>query len=438
MSAILMVFSEYDMSTSKMPPKFPEILKSLGNRRMGVMLMLGFASGLPLALTGGTLQAWLATASIDIKTIAIFSLVGLPYTLKFIWAPIMDRFVPPCFGRRRGWILITQGLLIGLVITMAYSPPEQAILFVGTLAVMIAFCSASQDIAIDAYRADLLQPEERGFGAALSVAGYRIAMLVSGGLALIVADQLGWEFTYTLMAILLLAGVVTAVAGPEPACQPETPATLQQAVIQPFREFLARPRSVWIIIFIILYKAGDALAGTLTTAFLIRGLDFSLTDVGIINKWLGLAALLLGAMAGGTMMVRFGLYKCLLWFGLLQALTNLGFMLLALAGKNYAGMMIVIAMENLAGGMGTAVFVALLIALCDHRYTATQYALLSALSAIARVFAGPPSGVLVELLGWAQFFLITFIAAIPGLLLLLWLRETIEHYHNDQVAISGS
>ena len=415
-----------------------EYLSCLANRRMGVMLMLGFASGLPLALTGGTLQAWLATASIDIKTIAIFSLVGLPYTLKFLWAPIMDRFVPPHFGRRRGWILITQGLLIGLVITMAYSPPEQAILFVGTLALMIAFCSASQDIAIDAYRADVLQPEERGFGVALSVAGYRIAMLVSGGLALIIADQLGWEFTYTLMAILLLAGVVTAVAGPEPACQAKAPATLQQAVIQPFREFLARPRFVWILIFIVLYKTGDAMAGTLTTAFLIRGLDFSLTEVGIINKWLGLAALLLGAMAGGTMMVRFGLYKCLLWFGLLQALTNLGFMLLALAGKNYIGMMIVIAMENLAGGMGTAVFVALLIALCDHRYTATQYALLSALSAISRVFAGPPSGVLVELLGWAQFFLITFFAAIPGVLLLIWLRETIEHYHKDQFVTSGS
>lgn len=400
------------------------------------MLILGFASGLPLALTGGTLQAWLATTSIDIKTIAIFSLVGLPYTLKFIWAPIMDRFVPPFFGRRRGWILITQGLLIGLITALAYSPPEQAIMVVGVLALMIAFCSASQDIAIDAYRADVLQPEERGFGAALSVAGYRIAMLISGGLALIVADQLGWEFTYTLMGILLLVGVATTIVGPEPAWQPEAPASLKQAVIHPFREFLTRPHAVWILIFIILYKLGDAFAGTLTTAFLIRGLDFSLTDVGIINKWLGLAALLVGAIAGGAMMVRFGLYKCLLWFGLLQALTNLGFMLLALVGKSYVGMIIVIAMENLAGGMGTAVFVALLIALCDHRFTATQYALLSALSAIGRVFVGPPSGVLVDIFGWAEFFFITFIAAVPGLLLLVWLRETIEHYHKGQFATS--
>jgi MFS transporter, PAT family, beta-lactamase induction signal transducer AmpG len=407
-----------------------ETIKALSNRRMAVMLLLGFSSGLPLALTGGTLQAWLATTSIDIKTIAIFSLVGLPYTLKFIWAPIMDRFVPPLLGRRRGWILITQGLLVGLIYTMASSNPEDAIFLVGLLALTIAFCSASQDIAIDAYRADVLKPEERGFGSALSVAGYRMAMLVSGGLALIFADYLGWQITYYIMATLIIIGIITTIRGPEPTWQAEPPKSLQDAVVAPFKEFISRQNFIWILVLIVLYKLGDAFAGTLTTAFLLRGLEFSLTEVGVVNKWLGLLASIGGGLLGGGLMLRYGLYKCLLWFGVLQALTNLGFMFLAIIGKSYIGMVTVIAMEQIAGGMGTATFVALLIALCDHRYTATQFALFSALSAVGRVFIGPPAGVLVDSFGWTNFFLVTFFVALPGLVLLVYLRKTIEQYHS--------
>ena len=397
-----------------------------GNSRLGVMLTLGFASGLPLALSGSTLQAWLASTSVDISTIGLFSLVGLPYTLKFLWSPVMDRFVPPFLGRRRGWMLVTQLLLMLLIAGAGLVSPEHALVVLGMIALGIAFASASQDIAVDAYRTDLLHAEERGLGAALSVAGYRVAMLVSGGLALIIADHAGWHATYWLLSLLLLAGVATSVFGPEPTWQPAPPRNMEQAVLKPFREFLSRERALVLLVFIVLYKLGDAFAGTLTTAFLLRGLGFSLTDVGVINKWMGLSATIVGGLGGGALMFRYGLYRCLLWFGILQALTNLGFMLLAAAGQSYIGMVLVIAAENLAGGMGTAAFVALLIALCDHRYSATQFALLSALSAVGRVFIGPPAGLLVEAAGWTHFFLVTFVVALPGLALLIVLRPVIE------------
>ena len=398
------------------------------NQRTMVVLFLGFSSGLPLALTGGTLQAWLTTSGVDTATIAAFSLVGLPYVLKFLWAPVMDRFVPPLLGRRRGWMILTQILLLCFLILMAGLRPGQSAMLVGTLAVVVAFCSASQDIAVDAYRADLLRPAERGFGAAMSVAGYRFAMLVSGGLALIIADHAGWSLTYGVMAALMSVGIVSAALGPEPAQPASPPASLVKAAVDPFRDFLTRKRAAYLLALIILYKLGDAFAGTLTTTFLIRALEFSLTDVGVVNKWLGVAATLVGGLAGGALMLRFGLFRCLLGFGVLQAVTNLGFMALALAGHNYLGMVSVIVLENLAGGMGTAVFVALLMSLCDHRYTATQFALLSAVASLGRVLIGPPAGMLVEAVGWAPFFLASFVVALPGLGMLVFLRPDVQEY----------
>ena len=409
-------------------PNSPAPSSTLVNRRTAVVLLLGFSSGLPLALTGGTLQAWLTTSGVDTATIAAFSLVGLPYVLKFIWAPFMDRFVPPLLGRRRGWMLMTQSLLMGLLFVMAYSEPRNSVATIGALALGIAFLSASQDIAIDAYRADLLQPSERGFGAATSVAGYRVAMLVSGGLALILADHAGWPVTYSLMAVLVSIGMVSAVLGPEPAQSVTPPASLVLAAVDPFLNFLRRDRAVWLLALVFLYKLGDAFAGTLTTTFLIRAMEFSLTDVGIVNKWLGVAATLAGGLAGGALMLRHGLFKCLLLFGALQALTNLGFMALAIAGRSYAGMVGAVVLENLAGGMGTAVFVALLMSLCDHRYTATQFALLSAVAALGRVIIGPPAGMLVDSVGWAWFFLVSFLVALPGLGILLFLRAEVQEY----------
>lgn len=411
--------------------KFTPYLEVFRNRRVAAVLLLGFASGLPLALTSGTLQAWMAVEGVDIKTIAVFSLVGLPYTLKFLWSPFMDRFVPPLLGRRRGWMALIQFVLILAIAVMGGLSPVDAPLALAAMAMVVAFASASQDIVVDAYRADVLKEKERGVGAAVSVLGYRIAMLVSGALALILSDQIGWAHTYWLMAGLMLIGIAATLFGPEPGDAVIPPRTLAEAVSGPLRDFFSRPGALALLGLIVLYKLGDAFAGTLTTAFLIRGADFSATDVGTINKGFGLVATIVGALWGGAWMVKLGLYRSLLLFGVLQALSNLGFMLLAAAGKNYPLMIFAVGFENLAGGMGTAAFVAFLMALCSRRFSATQYALLSAFAAIGRVFVGPPSGLAVEALGWTSFFFVTFLTALPGLALLWWLRAEVAALERD-------
>ena len=400
------------------------------NPRMLAVLFLGFSSGLPLALSGGTLQAWLADVDVDIEAIGWFTLAGLPYTVKFLWAPLMDRFVPLPLGRRRGWMFATQIALLIAIITMAFMTPESDLKLMGMIAFFIAFFSASQDIAFDAYRTDILHARERGLGAAVSVAGYRVAMLLSGAGALIVAGYVGWKTAYLLMGALMLVGMTTSFLCFQPDDE-SRPASLQAAIVEPFMEFMTRPSAIVLLILIVLYKLGDAFAGTLTTAFLIKALEFSTAEVGVVNKGFGLAATLLGAFLGGAIMMRLGLFRSLLWFGVLQAFTNLGFMLLSILGKSYAGMVVVIGLENLCGGMGTAAFVALLMALCNHRYTATQFALLSALSAVGRVFVGPPSGLLVAETGWTAFFFITFLVAIPGIILLIVLKTRLLQYDID-------
>lgn len=397
----------------------------LTNPRVAAMLALGFASGLPLALSGGTLQAWLATADVDIKTIGVFSLVGLPYTIKFLWAPIMDRYVPPWFGRRRGWLLLTQFAVLTGLAFMATLSPGDAVMALGAAALWIAFFSASQDIVFDAYRTDVLRPPERGLGAAVSVLGYRVAMLVSGALALILADQVGWQLTYRLMAAVMALMMLVTLISPEPEGDNVGPRSLKEAVVAPLSEFLSRPGALALLALIVLYKFGDAFAGTLTTAFLIKGAGFTPTDVGAINKGMGVLATLAGALVGGSLMVRMGLVRALLLFGVLQAVTNLLFVGLAVTGKNYPLMVAAIAGENLAGGMGTVAFVALLMALCDHRYTATQYALFTAFASMARVFIGPPSGLVVDAVGWANFFSMTFLLAWPGIWLVWRMRAVV-------------
>ena len=401
-------------------------LEVFRSRRIAVLLLLGFASGLPLALTSGTLQAWMAVEGVDITTIGLFTLVGLPYTWKFLWAPLMDRYVPPWLGRRRGWIVATQLLLMAGIAAMGGLSPSSAPLALAALALFVAFSSASQDIVFDAYRTDLLRERERGPGAAVSVLGYRLAMLVSGALALILADHIGWQETYGLMAGLMMVGVAATFWGPEPDGEIRAPRSLREAVAEPLREFFSRHGAVWLLALIVLYKIGDAFAGSLTTAFLIRGAGFSPTDVGAINKGMGLAATIIGALFGGALMVKLRLYRALMLFGVLQAVSNLTFMWLATAGKSYAIMVLAVGFENLAGGMGTAAFVALLMALCNHRYTATQYALLSALAAVGRVYVGPASGYVVEAVGWPSFFFVTFLAALPGLVLLRAMRATVD------------
>jgi PAT family beta-lactamase induction signal transducer AmpG len=394
-------------------------------RRLAVMPFLGFASGLPLALTGSSLQSWLTVAGVNVQDIGLFNLVRWPYVLKFLWAPLLDRFALPFLGRRRGWIVAMQVLLMAAIAWMAWQSPSRHLVVIGVLAMLVAFLSASQDIAIDAFRTDVLTPKERGPGAALAVSGYRVAMLASGGAALILADRFGWHWTYMLVAGLMLVGLVATLAAPEPAQPTSVPRSLEAAIVEPFRALLARDRALWFLSLVVLYKLGDAFAGALTTTFLIKALGFTQTEVGVINKGLGFAAAIGGTLTGGALIVRMGLYRSLLWFGGLQALTNLGFYALALAGKNDAGMAAVIVLENLAGGMGTSALVTLLMSLCDHRYTAAQYALLSALAAVAGIILGATAGYVVEATGWAHYFLITFVAGLPALVLLVKLRREI-------------
>jgi len=403
-----------------MPSPYVEVFRS---PRIAAILVLGFSSGLPLALTGSTLQAWLTVSEVDIQTIAWFSWIGVPYLLKFAWSPLMDRFVPPFLGRRRGWMVLTQLALMAAIAAMTLAPPSQSIVLLGALALAVAFASASQDIVVDAYKTDVLRARERGMGAAVGVFGYRIAMLASGGLALILADQIGWRPVYLLMAALMGVGLATSLLAPEPDAPAAPPRSLAAAVIQPLSDLFSRSGALSLLALVMLYKFGDALAGTLTTAFLIRGVGFSPTDVGVVNKFLGLAALLVGALAGGVALARMSLYRALLLFGVLQAISNLSFAWLAWAGKSYPLLVFAVAFENLASGMGTAAFVAFAMALCNASFSATQYALISAIASLGRVLFGPLTGALVIAIGWADYFVVTFVAALPGLWLVWRMRD---------------
>ena len=501
--------------------------------RLLIVTVLGFASGLPLALTGQAMQAWLTVEGIDLATIGFLSLVGLPYTFKFLWAPLMDRFDLPWLGRRRGWLVLTQLLLAGVLLALAATSPTETIRVFALLAVALAFVSASQDVVIDAYRTDLLPAAERGMGASLTVMGYRLAMILSGGIALIwtdaanVAAGSGWSWpeVYRLMAglmvaaallsALLLPRLATPAAAPTPARRDiigflavlaavavgvvltdrfggavaqvliapllqgsAMPALLQQrwvdlgalmlgiAFTLPLAAWAARrarfetllgglasyfsqPGAAAFLLFIVLYKLGDAFAGSLMTPFLLKSMAYTSAEVGVVNKVLGLWLTIGGALLGGVLMLKIGLWRALMLFGLLQLLSNLGFWWLAVNGKGVlagttlrafdwgfvklatptpvdGGLLMAVAFENISGGMGTAAFVAFLMSLCNQRFTATQFALLSAFAAVGRVWVGPLAGVLAESIGWPAFFIISTVLAAPALVMLWWLRQSVR------------
>lgn len=366
--------------------------------------------------------------NIDLKTIGFFSLVGQAYVFKFLWSPLMDRYTPPFLGRRRGWLLATQVLLLISIAAMGFLEPGTQLRWMAALAVVIAFCSASQDIVFDAWKTDVLPAEERGTGAAISVLGYRLGMLVSGGLALWMADRwLGWQGMYWLMAALLIPCIIATLLAPEPTDAIPVPKTLELAVVAPLRDFFGRNNAWLILLLIVLYKLGDAFAMSLTTTFLIRGVGFDAGEVGVVNKTLGLLATIVGALYGGILMQRLSLFRALLIFGILQGASNAGYWLLSITDKHMFSMAAAVFFENLCGGMGTAAFVALLMTLCNKSFSATQFALLSALSAVGRVYVGPVAGWFVEAHGWPTFYLFSVFAAIPGLILLLVCRQTLEH-----------
>lgn len=392
--------------------------------RVFPLLVLGFASGLPLALTGGTLQAWATVQNVSLQSIGFLTLIGTAYTIKFLWAPIVDRYAFPFLGRRRSWILVTQLLLAGCIAAMGLFEPGSGLAMLALLAVLVAFLSATQDIAFDAYSTDVLRKPERAAGAALKVLGYRLAMIVSGGLALILADQwLGWNNMYFFMGGLMAVCALATLLAPEPEHVAQAPRSLKLAVVEPLFEFFSRKGALTLLLLIVLYKLGDAFAGALSTTFLLRGAGFTVSEVGTINKVFGLAATIIGALAGGAIMAKLGLYRSLMIFGLLQAVSNFGYWVLAVSPPSVPFMALVVAAENLCGGLGTAAFVALLMGLCQQQFSATQFALLSALSAVGRTYlAGPFTPPLVESLGWPTFFVLTVLIAIPGLVL-LWFRR---------------
>ncbi len=392
--------------------------------------LLGFASGLPLALSSGTLQAWLTVEGVDIRVLGWLSLVGIPYTYKFLWAPLIDRYTLPLdfSGRRRGWLiffLVLMGLVLFLISTLNPSD-EGAIIKIAVLAIFLAFFSSSFDVVFDAWRAESLKKSILGLGAAWSIIGYRIAMMTSGALALMLADfYIGFNGVYKLMAFLCIILAIFAFFSPEPT-KSTPPSSLLVAIVQPFKEFFSRPSAIIILLTIVFYKFGDAFTASLSTAFLLRGANFSPAEVGAVSKGAGLAATLIGGLFGGLILSRYKLLNCLLFFGLLQAITNLGFWWLSTIQPDLTQMAIVIVAENLSGGMGTAAFVALLMVLCDKRFTATQFALLSALASIGRVFIGPVAGQVAFDYGWETFFLLSFFVAIPGILMLFFLIKPLK------------
>lgn len=396
--------------------------RSSKNARLYSLVFLGFSSGLPLALTGSTLQAWFTQAGISLVTIGALSLIGIPYVWKFLWAPLMDRFIPPFMGRRRGWIALTQILLCILLFMVANSDPKTHAAMIGFLALLIAFTSASQDIVIDAYRTDILLPDERGTGMAYFIFAFRVAMLFSGGLALVFADHFGWRLTYEFMAVVMALSVIPTFLAPEPPGHIAAPTSLFTTITESFKQLLQRDAIVLTLLFIVLYKMGDALVVALTSNFLLRGLGFSLTDVGLAYKTIGLVATVVGAFVGGGLLARIGLYWGLWIFGVAQACSNFMFMLLAIVGKNYALMVASIFIENFCAGMSTIALLAFLTSLCSQRYSATQFACLTAFAAIGRVFVGPLAAVMVNHLGWVSFFGWASLMCFPAIIVLSLLR----------------
>ena len=415
------------------------------DRRMLVILFLGFVSGLPLALTLGTLSAWLATVGVDKTTIGLFALVGLPYTLKFLWSPFIDGLrVPvlgPLLGRRRSWAIVTQVALMASVLALGATEPGTQAALTAVIALTVAFFSASQDIVIDAYRVEILAGHEQGAGAAAIQIGYRIGMLVSGAGALYIADFFGWFAAFATMAALVSVGMATILLNPEPTAGRRAEAGVDPApgvdrvqgargagtagwieahVVAPFADFVARGDWPVILLFIVLYKFGDAVAGVMANPFYIE-MEFTLSEIASVSKVFGLGATLAGAVLGGIVGVRLGVLKGLLVCGVLQMLSNLMFAVQAMVGHDIAVLALTVGIENFTGGMGTAAFVAYLSSLCTFAFTATQYALLSSLAAVGRTVLSAAGGWMADQVDWVSFFLLTTLAALPGLALLIWL-----------------
>jgi len=456
-------------SVSKTSPfrHWLESCKVYADRRVLSLLFFGFASGLPLALTFGTLSVWLREVGVNKTTIGLFALAGTPYTLKFLWSPLVDRMPIPCLtrwlGRRRGWTLFTQLLLMASITALGATDPVARPGLMAFFALLVVFWSATQDIVIDAYRVEILEERQYGAGAATIVLGYRIGMLVSGAGALFLATYVGWAVAYFIMAVCMTVGVATVLLNPEPAIQQSRESVEQErriaaylearphlkgkrgeaiawiygGVISPFAEFMRRRGWMVILLFILLYKFGDALAGVMSGPFYVE-LGFTKNEIASVSKVFGMGATILGAVLGGVVVDRLGILKSLFVCGILQMFSNLMFALLAVVGNDVKMLALAIAVENLSGGMGTAAFVAYLSSLCNVAYTATQYALLSSFMAFGRTVLSSTGGWLADQMDWVSFFVLTTVAAVPGLVLLVGMMRHFAVPTNDHIATTES
>jgi len=405
------------------------MLATLVSGRMLVATIMGFASGLPLLLTISVLQAWMHEEGVDLGTIGLFVLVGLPYTFKFVWAPFLDRYTLPLLGRRRGWLLLAQLFLIGSIVFLAGSDPGVDPAMTAFAALLLTFFSATQDIVVDAYRRESLADDEQGSGAALYFGGYRVGMLLASGGGLILADFVPFPTVYLIMAAIMLIGVVTTILAPEPPEPEGTPTTLAEAVIEPLVDYFKRHGAVLMLLFIVLYKVGDMMASIMTTPFYLD-MGFSKAEIGAIVKLFGFMAIPIGSVLGAVLILRLGLYRSLWGFGILQAVSTAGFALLAQVGYSLAWLAAVIAFENFTMAMGTAALLAFMANLTNKRFTAAQFALLSALSSVPRTILAAPSGFMADSMGWFYFFSFCALVAIPGLLLLTRFRSWLEEEGN--------
>ena len=403
-------------------------LEGYGDRRVLMVLLLGFASGLPYLLTVTTLSAWLATVGVRRAAIGVFAIAGTPYAVKFLWAPLMDRLPPPLpLGRRRGWGITIQFLLMVAILGVGMSDPKRHLIVMGVLVLFVAFFSASQDIVIDAWRVEILPLELQGEGAGATQTGYRIAMLVSGAGALIIADHKSWFVAYATMAALLLVGVAVFLFGPEPLPGQTKDGVhvpfgrwLSTAVVAPFTDFARRPLWPVILLFIIGYKVGEGMGVPMANPFYIS-LGFGLTQIAEMSKLVGFVASIIGALIGGVVTMRYGILRSLLICGVLQAIGNLFFVLQAIEGHRMAYFALAVSAEQVTSLMAGSAMVAYLSSLCSPEFTATQYALLSSFMVVGRTLVASSSGKLSEAMGWVPFWLLTTVVTLPALVLLVWI-----------------
>jgi PAT family beta-lactamase induction signal transducer AmpG len=411
--------------------KAPSLREVLANPKLVAILALGAASGYPNQLTESALQAWLKDAHVSIETIGVMAYVSLPYLLKFLWAPLIDRFPLPFLGRRRGWMLVTQIALAVAIAMLAIQDPTVALAPVAFCAVAIVFLSATQDISIDAYRTDVSLPSERGPAAAVTNLGYRTAAWMAAAFALLFADTLGWRGAFLALAgVMLLFCIVTWLA-PEPITPQQSPRTLRESVVMPLKELLASPGAGALLSVVLLFKVGDAFSQRFFTVFMLD-VGFSKREIGLVIKPLFTASAIAGAMLGGVLMIRLGLLRSMLIFGVTQAVTNLLYCALAAAGKSYPLMIAAVVLEHVAGAMGNIALVALIMALCDVRFSAFQYALLSSLASVPRYGISGPAGWVAGHWGWYTYFVVSFFLAMPGLAIVWFTRNKINVLDQQQ------